>query len=122
MNTKFTKGPWIICDGDSTDSSDLITTNYRSVENNIVPIAEIETEFDGIIGTEQEANAHLIAAAPDMYEMAESLSHELNMAIDEINTMRDIHNKDNLTPADHWDKESLHEAQLTLAKARGEIT
>ena len=57
-----------------------------------------------------------------MYAMVESLSHELNMAIDEINTMRDIHHKDNLTPADHWDKESLHEAQALLAKARGEIT
>ena len=43
------------------------------------------------------------------------------MAIDEINTMRDIHHTDNLTPADHWDKESLHEAQVLLAKARGEI-
>ena len=70
---------------------------------------------------EERANAHLIAASPDMYAMVESLSHELNMAIDEINTMRDIHHTDNLTPADHWDKESLHEAQVLLAKARGEI-
>ena len=54
--------------------------------------------------------------------LVDILMSELNMAIDEINTMRDIHSKDNLTPADHWGKESLHEAQLTLAKARGEIT
>ena len=54
--------------------------------------------------------------------LIDNLTHELNMAIDEINTMRDIHNKDNLTPADHWDKESLHDAQVLLAKARGEIT
>lgn len=54
--------------------------------------------------------------------LVDSLMSELNMAIDEINTMRDIHHKDNLTPADHWDKESLHDAQILLAKARGEIT
>tara|TARA_R110000823_G_scaffold303474_1_gene424873 strand:+ start:553 stop:804 length:252 start_codon:yes stop_codon:yes gene_type:complete len=54
--------------------------------------------------------------------LVDRLMSELNMAIDEINTMRDIHHTDNLTPADHWDKESLHDAQLTLARARGEIT
>jgi hypothetical protein len=54
--------------------------------------------------------------------LVDSLMSELNMAIDEINTMRDIHHKDNLTPADHWDKESLHDAQMLLAKVRGEIT
>jgi hypothetical protein len=68
-NTKFTKGEWFIDEGDSMDCSHLITTNYRSVENNIVPIVEIETEFDGVIGVEQKANSHLIAAAPEMYEL-----------------------------------------------------
>ena len=42
------------------------------------------------------------------------LMYELNMAIDEINTMRDIHNTDTLQPADHWDKETLHDAQIAL--------
>ena len=111
MNTKFTKGPWIICDGDSTDSSDLITTNYRSVENNIVPIAEIETEFDGIIGTEQEANTHLIAAAPDMYKSLERQRAGL------INLM-----ELNLVPESYF-KSVRHEISLIdneLSRARGE--
>ena len=47
-------------------------------------------------------------------ETIEDLMHELNLAIDEVNTMRDIHHTDNLTPADHWDKETLHNAQLSL--------
>ncbi|MBL4795856.1 MAG: hypothetical protein JKY50_00425 [Oleispira sp.] len=47
-------------------------------------------------------------------ETVEALMYELNMAIDEVNTMRDIHHTDNFTPADHWDKETLHDAQISL--------
>lgn len=50
----------------------------------------------------------------DIRETVEDLIYELNMAIDEVNTMRDIHNTDTLQPADHWDKETLHNAQLSL--------
>ena len=46
--------------------------------------------------------------------LIDNLMIELNMAIDEVNTMRDIHHKDNLTPADHWDKETLHNTQVKL--------
>jgi hypothetical protein len=46
--------------------------------------------------------------------LIDSLMNELNAAIDEVNTMRDIHHKDDLTPADHWDKENLHNAQVKL--------
>ena len=77
--------------------------------------------FDIVGLPNAKANAHLIASAPDMYQMIESLTSELNAAIDEVNTMRDIHHTDNMTPADHWDKESLHDAQVLLAKARGEL-
>jgi hypothetical protein len=50
----------------------------------------------------------------DIRETIENLMYELGMAIDEVNTMRDIHNTDTLQPADHWDKETLHDAQLAL--------
>jgi len=49
-----------------------------------------------------------------MRETVHDLMYELNMAIDELNTMRDIHNTDTLQPADHWDKETLHDAQIAL--------
>lgn len=39
---------------------------------------------------------------------------ELDCAISEINAMRDIHYTDGITPADHWDKETLHSAQMKL--------
>ena len=108
MNTKFTKGEWSVL------GEVVIAEKGHKI---IKPLCSL----NGRIGPQEDkANANLIAAAPGMYAMIKELSHELNMAIDEINTMRDIHNKDNLTPADHWDKESLHDAQLTLAKARGE--
>jgi hypothetical protein len=55
---------------------------------------------------------------PDLYGVVDDLIYELNMAIDEINTMRDIHHTDTLTPADHWDKESLHNAQVALKDYR----
>ena len=107
MNTYFTKGEWSIS----------FVGDYTYIDSHTgLTIAEV-FDMEG-----SPHNANLIAASPDMYAMVESLSHELNMAIDEINTMRDIHHTDNLTPADHWDKESLHDAQVLLAKARGEIT
>ena len=105
-NTKFTKGPWLVnIQGVDSFQSIAVMVKGGGFEVTNMPDAK--------------DNAHLIAAAPDMYAMIESLSDELNMAIDEVNTMRDIHHTDNLTPADHWDKESLHDAQVLLAKARG---
>jgi len=50
----------------------------------------------------------------ELISLVDSLMYELNMAIDEINTMRDVHHNDNLTPTDHWDKEILHDAQVKL--------
>tara|TARA_R110000822_G_scaffold162676_1_gene303040 strand:+ start:99 stop:317 length:219 start_codon:yes stop_codon:yes gene_type:complete len=43
-----------------------------------------------------------------------NLKDELNAAIDEINALRDRHNKDQLQPADHWDKEGVHDAHVWL--------
>ena len=48
--------------------------------------------------------------------LVDTLMYELNMAIDEVNAMRDLYNKDDLTPADRWDKETLHNAQVKLRK------
>ena len=119
MNS-FTKGPWSQSHRKQLDGM-YITQVYDSIGESICDLSwHAVNEGNGVTSTDRGANAHLIAAAPDMYAMIESLSNELNMAIDEVNTMRDIHHTDNLTPADHWDKESLHDAQVLLAKARGD--
>lgn len=60
----------------------------------------------------QRDNYHV--SQVELISLVDSLMHELGMAIDEVNTMRDVHHKDNLTPVDHWDKESLHDAQVKL--------
>ena len=43
-------------------------------------------------------------------------NEELSLAIDEVNTMREIHHRCTMTPADLWDKETCHINQILLAK------
>lgn len=70
---------------------------------------------------DRDANAHLIAAAPEMYEMLERVETELRHAIGEINDMRmaRVCGTD-LTPPDLWDAETCYDVAVLLAKARGE--
>jgi len=60
----------------------------------------------------QRDNYHV--SQVELISLVDSLMGELDMAIDEVNAMRDINHKDNLIPADHWDKESLHDVQVKL--------
>ncbi|MBL4941148.1 MAG: hypothetical protein JKY81_05725 [Colwellia sp.] len=104
--TKFTKGEW--------------AANFPHVESKgrLISDCGISNYEDH---EEEKANANLIAAAPDMYQMIEDLSFELQCAIDSINY--DRMNKvtpQTETPPELWDSESLHDAQLLLKKARGE--
>lgn len=113
---EFTKGEWF------ADKGDLITTTYRSVENNMIPICEVEVEFDGAVGVEQKANARLISKAPKLYKMVETLMTELHQAIDEVNDQRCSRiTPQTETPPDLWDMETLHDAQVLLAEVRGEL-
>lgn len=84
IKTKFTKGPWI-CGLDF---------NYPHVQRGM------SGGFKVIAANAEQAmaDAILIAAAPEMYDMLAS-----------------IENDDNKIPAWLWDK-----IQATLAKARGE--
>lgn len=61
----FTKGPWTLM---ATGFEDLkVTTNDRIQRRN-GPIAIVEAGFDEPWESEQQANARLIASAPDLYE------------------------------------------------------
>ena len=110
MKANFTKGPW----AKDKRGESLVSPDGDNV---IVWSCGLSSSSKT---DERVANSHLIAAGPDMYAMIELLVSELNSAIDEVNTMRDIHHMDAMTPADHWDKESCHDGQVLLAKARGE--
>tara|TARA_R110000744_G_scaffold321118_3_gene427252 strand:- start:901 stop:1185 length:285 start_codon:yes stop_codon:yes gene_type:complete len=94
MNTNFTKAPWsvlgeiVIAEGGHKTIKPLCSLNGR------------------ISPQEDEANAHLIAAAPDMYEMLKELS-----SISE-NYQESII---------FWIHENKYKVEELLAKAQGEI-
>tara|TARA_Y100000310_G_C20572062_1_gene758560 strand:+ start:763 stop:1122 length:360 start_codon:yes stop_codon:yes gene_type:complete len=117
-NEKFTKGDWFTDKGDTMDSSHLITTNYRSVENNMIPICEVETEFDGTVGVEQKANAQLIAQAPAMYY---ELNEQLIIINSQIEALTETKNLNRATKNRfHLLKIKQERISNLLAKARGE--
>ena len=87
--TKFTKGPWGIEYG---EDSDLIHVGYID-ERGIMPSV--------VVSLHDESNAHLIAAAPDLYE---ALEYCIDCLGDEFALPNDC----------------IDEAMNALAKARGE--
>lgn len=66
MTTKYTPGPWIVRDSDF-GSEVWITTKKRNA-NNTVEICTVDAGFDEPFESEQQANARLIAAAPELLE------------------------------------------------------
>jgi len=73
---KFTKGKWVVVDGDNFSKEIEITTNGR-LETSKGSICEMDIAFGGKHGIEQMANAHLIAVAPDMYKELSELAEWL---------------------------------------------
>lgn len=67
---KHTPGPWVIAR--MRFGRDVEVTTQDRIGRSIGPICEMDTDFTGSIGPEQEANATLIAAAP---ELLEALKH-----------------------------------------------
>lgn len=65
---KHTPGPWFEQTGFADDVE--ITADSRQ---GMVAICAMDLDFTGHIGVEQEANARLIAAAPDLLEALETL-------------------------------------------------
>ena len=88
-----TKGPWNVA-------------NFHSYDKRIlIPEAGCEVDYDDCDRAEAEANARLIAAAPDMYEALRAVVAWCE------------------TPQDHggnpYCKKFVHLAQDALAKAEG---
>jgi hypothetical protein len=95
---KFTPAPWQFADGDSFEKEAVVTTSSR-IDNNTIPICEMDVYFDGDVGIEQTANVCLIACAPEMYAMLENV----------LMTLADINAYD-----------EVNKIEALLAKARGE--
>lgn len=78
METKFTKGPWFTEYRENQSgmyNQDVFDANGKTICECSWYEAETTIEIDGevrrAIGTNREANAHLIAAAPEMYATLE---------------------------------------------------
>ena len=109
-NANFTKGVWR-CHATSPDGAVVLCgENHNFISGK-----------DVIYMNENVDDANLIAAAPEMYAMIESLTGELASAIIEANLWRNrLINLTTENPPDLIDGQTCHEAQLLLAKARGE--
>ncbi len=107
MEAKFTKGIWKELNGDGCQQELIITTNDRW-NNSQGVICEMDVIFDGHHGVEQKANAHLIASAPDMYELLLSVNNSINQCRNEIELADKV-------------ASLSHNIDQALKKARGEI-
>jgi hypothetical protein len=100
MERKWTKGPWkIVYGGADDDGYAVIGSPHR-----ISPIANLEPLFF------VPANAHLIAAAPDLYEALDGMLNRYTTLV-------------NSGDAGFWNPETDAEviaARAALARARGE--
>lgn len=95
--TKFTPGPW---EAVSFNGNSLVVTELIVNEKEAIALL-------GTCGEKEQANAHLIAAAPDMYEALEAAVSEYGK------------------PGGPWNVPSepgtwIDKARAALAKARGE--
>ena len=92
MSEKWTPGPWAV-------NGDKIETTYGTLRRRVAIID------DGAGVESPEANAHLIAAAPDLYAALKELYDVLYAAIDGDRV---------------WTMDMQQAARDALAKARGE--
>lgn len=116
--TKFAKGEWYISHWESANRYDLQVSTSDETEANpcgyICTLILTDDDDDINIFAEQElnrANAHLVAAAPEMY-------HEIEKDIDWLSRMILTHGADHpMTPM----FSDMKQDKITLlAKARGE--
>lgn len=103
METKWTPGPWKAGRPDMATMVDGAPSKWIYAGEQYVACASgrIDGPFDKVM-----ANAHLIAAAPDLYE-----------ALDWAIQSWDEHNKHGFNMQGDW----VQDARAALAKARGEV-
>lgn len=115
-NEKFTKGPWRFVYSEYPDGS--WNGDYEIFANKSF-IAGI-SRSDVI--NEADANAALIAAAPEMYAMLEKARDELLFMIRKAKSdlIQSIQPTDEAEP-DYYDEQTVCDICKLLAKARGEV-
>lgn len=120
--TKFTKGPWVVI-GEFDNENYAEVTTQAGFEILSVSSTQIDVEWEKkgddhwcqegfhveIPHSEANANAHLIAAAPEMYSLLERLEKECEMFYSEFGE-----------PSNGEYEAAFVEIKSLLAKARGE--
>jgi hypothetical protein len=130
--SKFTPGPWEVC-----NLTDVFTG--LGAQNNLgihaddndgwmvadcsIGITSVHGDYRPLITDEQKANAHLIAAAPEMYEEIDRLSHIIGNLVMDI--MQENAHDYRLTAKDidicfDGGGPEVEVSYKLLAKARGE--
>lgn len=102
QGAKFTPGPWIPQTMEKLDGDNLRVTTACEWEWEICHLCD---GINGNIGETMEANARLIAAAPDMYKALQELVDIANVTWKERTTKETA---------------AIIKANKALAKARGE--
>lgn len=113
MTVKFTKGPWKVFDHEEIKGGYGIDAEGIS----IIIFGEDSNDECGIKGNTKEeaiANANLIAAAPELYEM-------VKMLIENINEAGDLFEDGKNEEAWEWILAANTMGNHVLKKARGEV-
>lgn len=115
MSTKFTPGPWAIdwyeCVASSSDAKELKHEGVKTgdvfwrMPKSIGPITAEHSHWGGLMLDVEAADAHLVAAAPDLYEALERT----------LSWLAGYQGGACLRPDGPYDQ-----ARAALAKARGE--
>lgn len=72
MRTTFTPGPWEVDSGMVQTGREILSTGLH------IPICHMDREYNnGTLPVERDANARLIAAAPDLLEALRDLNDAL---------------------------------------------
>lgn len=124
--TKFTKGPWVIKPLEEDKEYIRIRGGVIGGRFKIANVTDLHLHHNDAKWCKMEreesiANANLIAKAPDMYEMLESVRNELYQLIDEVNDQRasKITSQTENEP-DYHDQEMIHLIDVLLAEIRGD--
>lgn len=114
MSTQHTKGPWAVFKHYASDDPASRYASYRLVgTGQFETIAEVRHGHEEIDG-DVDANAHLIAAAPDLLEALDGLARAVNT--NELAAAMACHSVESFANV----ADALKPALAAIAKARGE--
>jgi hypothetical protein len=69
-DVKHTPGPWAIFQDETDDANEIEISSLSRFNSSVIPICAISIGYDGPVEIEQQANARLISAAPELLEAA----------------------------------------------------